>query len=57
MPPSQAHALIAAMADAGHKPESLFLSDDGHGLTSPAARRKGFEAIERFLAAHLGPNG
>lgn len=55
VPPSQAHAMVAALEAAGHRPQSLFLSGDGHGLTSAKARRDGFRAIETFLAVNLGP--
>jgi len=54
VPPDQANAMIAAMEAAGRKPESLFLADDGHGLTSAKARREGFKAIEAFLGKNLG---
>lgn len=55
VPPKQAKLMIAALEKAGHKPEKLFLSDDGHGLTSQKARIEGFKRIELFLRAHLGP--
>jgi dipeptidyl aminopeptidase/acylaminoacyl peptidase len=54
VPPEQAHAMISALEAAGHKPESLFISDDGHYMISAKARREGFQAIEAFLEAHLG---
>jgi dipeptidyl aminopeptidase/acylaminoacyl peptidase len=54
VPPGQARDMISALEAAGHKPESLFISDDGHGMTSSSARREGFQAIESFLEAHLG---
>lgn len=57
MPQSQAKALVAALKKAGHEPDALYVSQDGHGLTSTRARREGFRAIEQFLAAHLGPAG
>jgi dipeptidyl aminopeptidase/acylaminoacyl peptidase len=55
VPQGQAHEMISALEAAGRKPESLFISDDGHGMTSADARRKGFTAIEDFLARNLGP--
>jgi dipeptidyl aminopeptidase/acylaminoacyl peptidase len=55
VPPDQAHEMVSALEAAGHRPESLFISDDGHGMTSASARRDGFQAIESFLGAHLGP--
>jgi dipeptidyl aminopeptidase/acylaminoacyl peptidase len=54
VPPDQAHSMISALEAAGHKPESLFISDDGHYMNSARARREGFQAIESFLEAHLG---
>ena len=54
VPPEQARAMISALEAAGHKPESLFISDDGHYMNSARARREGFQAIESFLEAHLG---
>jgi dipeptidyl aminopeptidase/acylaminoacyl peptidase len=55
VPPKQARAMISALEQAGRKPESLFLADDGHGLTSKKARLEGFQAIESFLERNLGP--
>jgi dipeptidyl aminopeptidase/acylaminoacyl peptidase len=55
VPPKQARAMIAALEQAGRKPESLFLADDGHGLTSKKARLAGFKTIESFLERNLGP--
>jgi dipeptidyl aminopeptidase/acylaminoacyl peptidase len=54
VPPDQAHAMISALEAAGHRPESLFISDDGHYMNSARARRLGFQAIESFLEEHLG---
>ncbi|HVU32277.1 MAG TPA: prolyl oligopeptidase family serine peptidase [Opitutaceae bacterium] len=56
--PSQAHELVDAMKSAGRNPETLYLSDNGHGMTTFKGRRDGYQAIERFLAVHLGgPSG
>jgi len=55
VPPKQAKLIIAALEKAGHKPEKLFLSDTGHGLTSQKGRIEGFKRIEAFLHEHLGP--
>jgi hypothetical protein len=46
--------MIDALAAVGREPQSLFLADQGHGLTSPKARREAFKAIESFLEQHLG---
>jgi dipeptidyl aminopeptidase/acylaminoacyl peptidase len=54
VPPDQARAMISALEAAGHKPESLFISDDGHYMNSARARREGFQAIESFLEERLG---
>jgi dipeptidyl aminopeptidase/acylaminoacyl peptidase len=56
VPPKQARVMIAALEQAGHKPESLFLLGQGHYLFSNAkSRREIYEVIESFLEQHLGP--
>jgi dipeptidyl aminopeptidase/acylaminoacyl peptidase len=54
VPFEQANAMVSAMETAGHRPESLFLEDDGHGLTAVRARREAYKAIESFLEKNLG---
>jgi dipeptidyl aminopeptidase/acylaminoacyl peptidase len=55
VPPSQARAMIDALEASGHPPESLFVSNEGHGFFSNEARIKEFKSIEAFLAKNLGP--
>ena len=55
VPPKQARAMLAALAKAGRKPQSLFLADEGHTIRSRAARVEEFKRIEAFLAENLAP--
>ena len=56
VPPKQARTMIAALEDAGHKPESMFLLGQGHNLLSnEKSRREIFQTIESFLERNLGP--
>ena len=55
VPPKQARILIAALEKAGRPPTSLFLSGDGHGLTTEKSRIEAFRHIEEFLSINLGP--
>ena len=55
VPSKQAHAMIRALEKAGHRPKSLFMSHEGHGLSLEADRVKAFKAIEAFLLKNLGP--
>ena len=54
VPPEQAHEMVAALESAGRRPQSLFISDDTHYLSSARARRQGYAAIEAFLEQNLG---
>ncbi len=53
VPSKQARAMIAALERAGHKPESLYLANEGHALRTHAARVEAFQRIAAFLAQHL----
>ncbi len=56
VPPGQAREMISALERAGHKPESIFISDVGHDLYgTQASRHKIFQAVEEFLKQYLGP--
>jgi dipeptidyl aminopeptidase/acylaminoacyl peptidase len=55
VPPKQARLMINALEAAGHPPESLSVSNEGHGFFSNDARLKEFKSIEAFLAKNLGP--
>jgi len=47
--------MIAALEQAGHKPESLFLSDVGHSFGPEKKRVETYKTIAAFLEKHLGP--
>jgi dipeptidyl aminopeptidase/acylaminoacyl peptidase len=55
VPPRQARKMVTALEKAGRSPESLFISDEGHGFMHEEARLQEYKAIEAFLAKHLGP--
>ncbi|HTQ29846.1 MAG TPA: S9 family peptidase [Opitutaceae bacterium] len=55
VPPRQAKAMIRALEKTGRKPESLFLSHEGHGLNREEDRIEAYKAIEAFLLKNLGP--
>jgi dipeptidyl aminopeptidase/acylaminoacyl peptidase len=55
VPPKQAKEIIAALEKAGRKPESLFISGEGHSFSLERSRRLEFKAIEAFLRKNLGP--
>lgn len=54
VPRAEAEQLIAALEAKGLPYEYLLFPDEGHGLARPANRQAYYEAVERFLAAHLG---
>jgi dipeptidyl aminopeptidase/acylaminoacyl peptidase len=55
VPPKQARTMIAALEQAGRKPETLFISELGHYVfATEKSRRAIFKAIESFLEQHLG---
>ena len=53
-PPVQADAMRDALKKAGRPPEWLYVSGEGHGFFSEANRTKFYEALEAFLAKHIG---
>ncbi|HZP60469.1 MAG TPA: S9 family peptidase [Opitutaceae bacterium] len=55
VPPKQAKTMIRALEKAGHRPESLFLSHEGHSLAREEDRIEAYKAIETFLLKNLGP--
>ncbi len=55
VPQDQAKRMIAALDKIGRKPTSLFISDLGHSLGDEKQRKQIFEAVDKFLAANLGP--
>jgi dipeptidyl aminopeptidase/acylaminoacyl peptidase len=55
VPLRQARKMVSALENAGRKPESLFIPDEGHGFMHEEARVQEYKAIEAFLAKHLGP--
>ncbi|HVT72202.1 MAG TPA: alpha/beta fold hydrolase [Lacunisphaera sp.] len=55
VPQDQAKRMIAALDKVGRKPTSLFISDLGHSFGNEKQRKQIFEAVDKFLAANLGP--
>ncbi|HTL67613.1 MAG TPA: alpha/beta fold hydrolase [Lacunisphaera sp.] len=55
VPQDQAKRMIAALDKAGRKPTSLFISNLGHSFGNEKQRKQIFEAVDKFLAANLGP--
>jgi len=55
VPLRQVRKMVSALESAGHKPESLFISDEGHSIVREDARVQEYKAIEAFLAKYLGP--
>lgn len=55
VPEDQARRLVAALEQAGRKPATLFLADQGHDLASEATRLAVFQRTIDFLEEHLGP--
>jgi dipeptidyl aminopeptidase/acylaminoacyl peptidase len=53
VPPKQARKIIAALEKAGHKPQVLNFSGEGHGIKQPKNRARLFTEMERFLGQHL----
>jgi len=54
VPPEQAKVMIAALNQTGRKPESLFISDLGHGYGNEKQRLQIYKAIVAFLEKNLG---
>ena len=55
VPQDQARRMIAALDKAGHKPESLFLSNLGHNFGDEKQRTEIYKAVVAFLDKNLGP--
>lgn len=55
VPPKQARKMIAALEKAGRPPQSLYFSNEGHGIKQEKNRTKLYGEIEQFLAQHLAP--
>lgn len=55
VPPKQARKMVAALEKAGHPPQVLYFSDEGHGFTKEKDRAKLYSEIEKFLGTHLAP--
>jgi dipeptidyl aminopeptidase/acylaminoacyl peptidase len=50
----ESEQIVAACKKAGKDVTYLLFKDEGHGLRRPENRMKYYEAVERFLAKHLG---
>jgi len=55
VPPKQARKMVAALEKAGHPPQVLYFSDEGHNFTKEKDRAKLFAEMEKFLGTHLAP--
>ena len=55
VPQSQARKMAAAMKDAGHPAEMLFLKEGGHSLTHSQERLEAYTTVVSFLEKYLGP--
>lgn len=55
VPFKQAKKMVAALEKLGHPPQTLFISDEGHGFRKARSLLQEYKAIEAFLAKHLGP--
>jgi len=55
VPPDQARRMIAALEQAGRKPQSLFLSEVGHNYGDQRKKAEIFKAMVDFLEKNLGP--
>jgi dipeptidyl aminopeptidase/acylaminoacyl peptidase len=55
VPQDQAKRMITALAKAGRKPESLFVSNLGHNYGNERQRTEIYQAMVTFLEKHLGP--
>jgi len=55
VPESESRRLVDAMRARGQQVEYLCFPDEGHGFDNPANRIAFYQAMERFLATHLGP--
>ena len=53
VPPSESHALIAALRERDHPVETLIFPHAGHGYVGRHLRRTAFRAFVDFLARHL----
>ncbi|MFT3868580.1 MAG: S9 family peptidase [Nibricoccus sp.] len=55
VPYKQAKKMAAALEALGRPPQTLFLSDEGHGFRKERSLLQEYKTIEAFLAKHLGP--
>jgi dipeptidyl aminopeptidase/acylaminoacyl peptidase len=55
VPLKQAKKIISELEKTGRKPETLFISNEGHGFAKEKSRVAEYRAIEAFLAKYLGP--
>jgi dipeptidyl aminopeptidase/acylaminoacyl peptidase len=57
VPPKQARRMVAALEAAGHKPQTLYFPNEGHGLSTERDRARFLSEMEAFLAANLAVPG
>jgi dipeptidyl aminopeptidase/acylaminoacyl peptidase len=51
---AQSDQIVAKLEEKGIAHEYLVFEDEGHGLAKPENRYRFYDAVERFLAEHLG---
>ncbi|MGH7957369.1 MAG: alpha/beta hydrolase family protein, partial [Opitutaceae bacterium] len=57
VPPNQARRMATALEQAGHKPQTIYFSGEGHSFKQEKNRARLFREIEAFLAKNLAPGG
>ncbi len=55
MPPEQSHKMAEALKRAGHKPQTMYFANEGHGIWTEKDRTRFLSAMEAFFAANLAP--
>lgn len=55
VPAAQARMMSAALAQAGHPTEVVYLREGGHSLATERVRLEAYTALVDFLEQHLGP--
>ncbi len=55
VPPEQSHKMAEALKRAGHKPQTMYFANEGHGIWTEKDRTRFLSAMEAFFAANLAP--
>jgi dipeptidyl aminopeptidase/acylaminoacyl peptidase len=51
---AESEQMVAALKQAGKGVEYIYFPDEGHGFVKPENKMKFYDAVEKFLAQHLG---